>query len=150
MKNKSIEEQVVKRLLAKEYPKELLISLYILNEQVCTNKYSKEEFLKLVPFLEESDIKTTELDKIRKNIRDMIVEKINIIAAEKKVAFYEMSILVYALENIETATEKEEQEIIHKNNPKIKFCYDYVEMTIFRYSKEEKVAEMLKRLKMFD
>lgn len=146
MKEQSIVGEVINRLLSEPYPTELLgNSLAVLEEYAREKSYTNKEIEEYVPFLKKTDLKISTVRRIRKEMRKELVARINSFE-ENGSSIYEVAILMYALQVISYSSEKGKG--IHKRNPKIGFCYDYVSMLLNICDMKE-VEKMMKYLRNF-
>lgn len=146
-KNQSIEEKVIERLLGNSYPEDLLESLCVLEEHTLRMNYTDEELIQYIPFLRGTDLKISSIQKIRKNLREQLIETINAFAEWDMGTTYEIAVLIYAVQNISYKSEKGKG--IHKRNKRISFCYDYVDM-VTSLCEIAKIRKFIQYLKLFD
>lgn len=145
MEEKSIEKKVIKRILSSKYPKKYLQALLIIEEQIKRNGiYPNEEMKILVPFLKETDFENEKLKKFQKSLSKQLIKKINTLAEKDKVTYYDIAILIFALDNLTGCFKK-----LNKKNPKIAFCCDYIEMIAILDS-DKSMKKRLLYLKNFD
>lgn len=141
MEKKSIEQKVVERLLKEPYPLRVLNGLLILSEQISTNGgYSEEQIQESAPFLKGADLSIGSLKQIRNSIKEKLIEQINARAEADIGSLYELAILIFALKNLDFSKNG------LKDNPKIKFCYDYLKVivTLDTDAEQKKMIENLK------
>lgn len=145
MKKKSIEKKVIKRILSDKYPKKYLGALLTINEQIESDGiYPNTDMKVLVPFLKEPYFEIEKLKKFQKSLRKKIIKKINTLAEKDKVTYYDIAILVFALDNL-TGTLKN----LNKKNSKIAFCCDYIGM-IINLDSDKAMKKRLLYLKKID
>ncbi len=80
------------------------------------------------------------LEQIRNSIKEKLIEQINARAEADIGSLYELAILIFALKNLDFSKNG------LKDNPKIKFCYDYLKVivTLDTDAEQKKMIENLK------
>lgn len=122
-KNQKIIGKVIKRLLSKNYPEDLLNSLLVLEDYTIHKEFYTEEELRMyVPFLKGTGYEFKEIRRLRKELRQELVNQINV-RADLDRSYYEIGILILALERVSHCSEGTKG--VHTKNSRIKFCCWY-------------------------
>jgi hypothetical protein len=146
--NQSIQKQVVQRLVSDSYPEEILNCLCRLEENCKKQVYTKAELLEYIPFLAGTTLKISEIREIRRGIREKIVVTINTFSEYASGSYYEMSILIHALDII--SHNSEGLRGINRKNDRIAFCCQYNEMVLGAYHTDKDIKKAFQALKLID
>ena len=132
-------------LLGSQYPARTLDGLAYLREQVVSEKsvYSDEQLLKIAPFLKGYDLNQPALESIQDKLTKKLIYIINDLA-EKDYSgqLYELLVLLIGLGNLTTGSLPKTKEL-PKNNPKINFCMDYLDLILSLPTKRERKRMIL-------
>ena len=145
MIKETIAIKVRKKLEENEYNLQIFYELGALEERCQRDFENSEDLLKEVSFLkEEQDLSITNLRKIRKEIREELINTIN---NEWTIGinYYTLAKLIYALKclSYETADYKEE---LNMYNIKIFLIAGYVDLILEAKSNEKDVQKEIEKL----
>lgn len=137
--------KVIKRLLGKQYPQDLIGNLCVLEEHARRWNYSEEELDQMFPFLKGMDWnKISETRKLSKELKKQLVEEINRLI-ENKGTLYEITVLCYALYTMSYSTERIKG--LDRRNSKVAFAWNYIDMIMACGSNERHAMLCLRNIK---
>lgn len=126
-KNQKIIRKVIKRLLSKKYPQDLLKSLTLLEDYTINKQlyYEEEMITKAVPFLKETRYNYKQIQTLRKELRQELVQQINARAEAEVGSKYDIGMLLLALKYVSHGTEGLKG--LHMKNDLISYCCFFIE-----------------------
>ena len=117
-----------------------------------SNTQLKKEFEKALSYFIGKNFGIVNIDsitKIAKDIEKVLIKRINVISHQKnKKSFYELTVLLFALDSVSYCNPLEEKKSTLINNDKVQLCYDLAIMIdASQIENEEKEKWFDKRLK---
>ena len=156
---KSIKKRIITRILNEPIKASNLLNhlssvLYDDREfyESLSNTQLKKEFEKALSYFIGKNFKIVNIDsitKIAKDIEKVLIKRINVISHQKnKKSFYELTVLLFALDSVSYCNPLEEKKSTLINNDKVQLCYDLAIMIdASQIENEEKENWFDKRLK---
>ena len=156
---KSIKKQIITRILNEPIKASNLLDhlssvLYADREfyESLSNTQLKKEFEKALSYFIGKNFEIVNIDsitKIAKDIEKVLIKRINVISHQKnKKSFYELTVLLFALDSVSYCNPLEEKKSTLINNDKVQLCYDLAIMIdASQIENEEKEKWFDKRLK---
>lgn len=126
-KNQKIVNKVIRRLLSRNYPMDLLKSLEMLEDYTISRHlyYDEEIVTKHIPFLKGTGYNFSKIRTLRKDIRQELVEQINARAELDIPKYYDIGILMLALKYVSHSSEGLKG--LHQKDDKIRYCEFFIE-----------------------
>lgn len=156
---KSIKKRIITRILnepikASNILNHLSSVLYDDREfyESLSNTQLKKKFEKALSYFIGKNFEIVNIDsitKIAKDIEKVLIKRINVISHQKnKKSFYELTVLLFALDSVSYCNPLEEKKSTLINNDKVQLCYDLAIMIdASQIENEEKEKWFEKRLK---
>ena len=156
---KSIKKQIITRILNEPIKASNLLDhlssvLYADREfyESLSNTQLKKEFETTLSYFIGKNFEFVNIDsitKIPKDIEKVLIKRINVISHQKnKKSFYELTVLLFALDSVSYCNPLEEKKSTLINNDKVQLCYDLAIMIdASQIENEEKEKWFDKRLK---
>lgn len=147
-KNQKIIGKVIKRLLSKNYPEKMLKALTVLEDYTVNKQlyYEEDMIMKAIPFLKETGYNFRQIQKLRKGLRQELIEQINARAEAEVGDKYNIGILILALKYVSHGSEGKTG--LHMKNNQIRYGCFFIEKMESACGDAEALKLAMKTLKL--